>query len=225
MLLFARTSGLVEPDGDEEPRLPPLTPLALVALSERMRPDAAATVAYLHRTGVARQDHLRRRAGDGGGSRARRGHRHRRARDDRGGAPAGVGRAASQRDRQRRLRARPARAQAPARGGAATRRPARRDDRRRRQRRSRPQGVRCRRGTRLGQPAREGRRRRRARDRELRVDPLRDRGGAQDPAQRPARGQAVRHEVRVRRDCSSSRSASAAAPSRSCRASSRSRRP
>jgi cation-transporting ATPase E len=52
VLLFARTAGLAEPEGDAEPRLPPLTPLALVALSERMRPDAATTVAYLHRTGV-----------------------------------------------------------------------------------------------------------------------------------------------------------------------------
>ena len=52
MLLFARTRGLAEPEGDEEPLLPPLAPLALVALSERMRPDAARTVAYLHRAGV-----------------------------------------------------------------------------------------------------------------------------------------------------------------------------
>jgi cation-transporting ATPase E len=61
VLLFARTSGLVEPEGDEQPVLPPLTPLALVALSERMRPDAASTVAYLHRTGV----HVKIISGDG----------------------------------------------------------------------------------------------------------------------------------------------------------------
>jgi P-type E1-E2 ATPase len=61
VLLFARTSGLAEPEGDREPRLPSLTPLALVALSERMRPDAATTVAYLHRTGV----HVKIISGDG----------------------------------------------------------------------------------------------------------------------------------------------------------------
>jgi P-type E1-E2 ATPase len=61
VLLFARASGLAEPEGDEEPRLPSLTPLALIALSERMRPDAAATVAYLHRTGV----HVKIISGDG----------------------------------------------------------------------------------------------------------------------------------------------------------------
>ena len=52
VLLFARTDGLTEPEGDDEPLLPALAPLAVVALSERMRPDAATTVAYLHRTGV-----------------------------------------------------------------------------------------------------------------------------------------------------------------------------
>ena len=52
VLLFARTRGLAEPEGDEEPLLPALVPIALVALSERMRPDAARTVAYLHREGV-----------------------------------------------------------------------------------------------------------------------------------------------------------------------------
>jgi cation-transporting P-type ATPase E len=52
VLLFGRTQGLAEPEGDEEPRLPSLEPLALVALSERMRPDAATTIAYLHRAGV-----------------------------------------------------------------------------------------------------------------------------------------------------------------------------
>ena len=61
VLLFARTTGLAEPEGDAEPRLPALTPLALVALSERMRPDAATTVAYLHRTGV----HVKIISGDG----------------------------------------------------------------------------------------------------------------------------------------------------------------
>ena len=61
VLLFARTAGLAEPEGDAEPRLPSLTPLALVALSERMRPDAATTVAYLHRTGV----HVKIISGDG----------------------------------------------------------------------------------------------------------------------------------------------------------------
>jgi cation-transporting ATPase E len=52
VLLFARTRGLVEPEGDDEPRLPELAPLALLALSERMRPDAGRTVAYLQREGV-----------------------------------------------------------------------------------------------------------------------------------------------------------------------------
>jgi cation-transporting ATPase E len=52
VLLFARTRGLTEPEGDGEPRLPELKPLALLALSERMRPDAARTVAYLQREGV-----------------------------------------------------------------------------------------------------------------------------------------------------------------------------
>ena len=167
----------------------------------------------------------RRRAGDGGGSRARRGHRHRRARDDRRRAPAGAGalrRSAIDNAVFARVAAR---AQAPARGGAAPRRPARRDDRRRRQRRARAQGVRCRGRARLGQPARQGRRRRRARERELRVDPVRDRGGAQDPAQRPARGQAVRREVRVRRGAHPDGRRRRRLLSRSCRASSRSRRP
>ncbi|HMG98834.1 MAG TPA: HAD-IC family P-type ATPase [Gaiellales bacterium] len=61
VLLFARTAGLAEPEGDGEPWLPSLTPLAIVALSERMRPDAATTVAYLHRTGV----HVKIISGDG----------------------------------------------------------------------------------------------------------------------------------------------------------------
>jgi cation-transporting ATPase E len=52
VLLFGRTQGLAEPEGDGEPRLPRIAPLALIALSERMRPDAAATVAYLRRSGV-----------------------------------------------------------------------------------------------------------------------------------------------------------------------------
>ena len=52
VLLFGRTQGLAEPEGDGEPRLPGIAPLALLALSERMRPDAATTVAYLHRAGV-----------------------------------------------------------------------------------------------------------------------------------------------------------------------------
>ncbi len=52
VLLFARTRGLAEPEGEGEPRLPDVAPLALVALSERMRPDAATTIAYLHRAGV-----------------------------------------------------------------------------------------------------------------------------------------------------------------------------
>ena len=51
-LLFARAGGSREPEGDGEPRLPEIVPLALLALSERMRPDAATTVAYLHRAGV-----------------------------------------------------------------------------------------------------------------------------------------------------------------------------
>ena len=33
--------------------------------------------------------------------------------------------------------------------------------------------------------------------------PFADRGGSQDPSQRPARRQAVRREIRIRRDCSS----------------------
>jgi P-type E1-E2 ATPase len=52
VLLFARARGLTEPEGDGEPPLPELLPIALVALSERMRPDAATTVAYLQRAGV-----------------------------------------------------------------------------------------------------------------------------------------------------------------------------
>ena len=52
VLLFARADGLAEPEGDDEPHLPILQPIALVALSERMRPDAASTIAYLHRAGV-----------------------------------------------------------------------------------------------------------------------------------------------------------------------------
>jgi cation-transporting ATPase E len=52
VLLFGRTRGLAEPEGDGEPALPGIAPLALLALSERMRPDAASTVAYLQRAGV-----------------------------------------------------------------------------------------------------------------------------------------------------------------------------
>ena len=188
------------PRATTSPALPALAPLALVALSERMRPDAASTVAYLHRTGV----HVKVISGDGPATVAA---VARAAGIDTDGRvttgselPEDAGRPAPQRDRQRGLRPRAARAQAPARRGAASRRPARRDDRRRRQRRPGPQGVRRRGRARLGQPDRQGRGRRRARDRELRVDPLRRRGGSQDPAQRPARRQAVRREVRLRRD-------------------------
>jgi P-type E1-E2 ATPase len=53
VLLFARAAGpLREPEADEEPALPPLEPLALVALSERMRADAADFVGYLAAQGV-----------------------------------------------------------------------------------------------------------------------------------------------------------------------------
>jgi cation-transporting ATPase E len=52
VLLFGRTRGLAEPEGDGEPALPGIAPLALLALSERMRPDAATTVGYLQRAGV-----------------------------------------------------------------------------------------------------------------------------------------------------------------------------
>jgi magnesium-transporting ATPase (P-type) len=53
VLLLARAGGpLAEPAADEEPRLPPLTPLALAVLSERMRDDAADTVRFLQREGV-----------------------------------------------------------------------------------------------------------------------------------------------------------------------------
>jgi magnesium-transporting ATPase (P-type) len=52
VLLLARAHGLAEPEGDGEPPLPRLAPVALLALSERMRPDAATTVAYLRREGV-----------------------------------------------------------------------------------------------------------------------------------------------------------------------------
>ena len=199
VLLFGARAGLAEPEGDGEPPLPGIAPLALVALSERMRPDAATTVAYLHRAGVD----VKIISGDGPATVAAvaraAGIDDRRARDDGRRAAAGGLCAAAERARQHRLRARAARAQAPARRGASARRPARRHGRRRRQRRARAQGVRRRGGARLGQPARQGRRRRRARERELRGDPVRDRGGPQDPPQRAARGQAVRRQVGVRR--------------------------
>ena len=54
VLLFAEAlSPIAEPDADEEPAPPRLRPLALVVLRERMRGEAAATVAYLARAGVA----------------------------------------------------------------------------------------------------------------------------------------------------------------------------
>jgi cation-transporting ATPase E len=53
VLLFARGAGPVaEPDGDSLPGRPPLEPLALAVLSERMRPEAADAVAFLHERGV-----------------------------------------------------------------------------------------------------------------------------------------------------------------------------
>ena len=90
VLLFARTSGLVEPEGDERAAPPARSRRSrCVALSERMRPDAATTVAYLHRTGV----HVKIISGDGPATVAAvaraAGHRDRRARDDRGRAAAG----------------------------------------------------------------------------------------------------------------------------------------
>ncbi len=115
VLLFARTQGLAEPEGDAEPRLPDVAPLALVALSERMRPDAATTIAYLHRAGVDVKIISGRRAGDGRGGGPGGGHRDRRSRDDGRRAAAGPRRLAAQRARQHRLRARAARAQARAR--------------------------------------------------------------------------------------------------------------
>src|SRR5262249_25586719 len=56
VLLLARAGGpLTEPAADEAPTLPPLTPIALAVLSERMRRDAATTVGFLLREGVDRK--------------------------------------------------------------------------------------------------------------------------------------------------------------------------
>jgi cation-transporting ATPase E len=53
VLLLARGDAPVtEPDGDTLPGRPPLEPLALAVLSERMRPEARDAVAFLHERGV-----------------------------------------------------------------------------------------------------------------------------------------------------------------------------
>ena len=126
MLLFGRARGLAEPEGDGEPRLPELVPLALLALSERMRPDAATTVAYLHRSGVE----VKIISGDGPATVAavaRAAGIETEGRVTTGAElPAEASALRQSALEQHRLRPRPAGAQAPARGGAAARRPARR---------------------------------------------------------------------------------------------------
>ena len=111
--------GLAEPEGDGEPRLPGCRRRSrCVALSERMRPDAATTVAYLHRAGVE----VKIISGDGPATVAavaRAAGIETEGRVTTGAElPAGRRRAAPERAPELRLRPRPARAQAPARGGA-----------------------------------------------------------------------------------------------------------
>jgi cation-transporting ATPase E len=54
VLLFARARGpLAEPDPEGSPLLPPLEPIALAVLSERMRDEAVDTVAFLQREGIS----------------------------------------------------------------------------------------------------------------------------------------------------------------------------
>ena len=203
VLLFARTRGLAEPEGDGEPRLPDVVPLALRRAQRAHAPRRRDDHRLPAPRGRRGQDHLRRRPGDGRGRRAR-GRASRRTGRVTTGAELPAG------GRRRCARARShntvfARVQPEHKRQlvAALRRGGRRvgHGRRRRQRRARAQGVRRRRGARLGQPAREGRGRRRARERELRGDPVRDRGGPQDPAQRAARGQAVRRPSRSSPPC------------------------
>ena len=75
-----RTRGLAEPEGDGEPRAARRsTPLALVALSERMRAGRGDDRRLPAPRGRRRQGHLGRRPGDRRGRRARGRHRHRRA--------------------------------------------------------------------------------------------------------------------------------------------------
>ena len=212
VLLFARTAGLAEPEGDAEPRLPSLTPLALVALSERMRPDAATTVAYLHRTGVD----VKIISGDGPAT------------------VAAVARAAGI-DTDGRVTTG---AELPQDAGALRRSALDNAVFARVQPEDKRQLVAALRrgGRRVGMigdgvndvPALKecdvaialGSGSQLAKgvadvvlvSESFESIPFADRGGPQDPAQRPARGQAVRREVGVRRACSSSRSAWAAAP-------------
>ena len=53
MLLLARSEQPVEEPVDGDPVLPRLEPLGLVALSERLRPDARETIRFLEREGVS----------------------------------------------------------------------------------------------------------------------------------------------------------------------------
>ena len=52
MLAFGRALAPIDPDSDQRPP-PPLEPVALVVLEEQLRDDAADTIAFLRRQGVA----------------------------------------------------------------------------------------------------------------------------------------------------------------------------
>ena len=180
-------------------------PAAGLAAARPRRPRRGAPAAdardrrLLPRRGRRAQGALRRRARDGRRDRARRRHprsatepRRRRAAGDRE-ALRGTAREAtvvgriSPEGKRRLVEA------------LRGRRPLRRDGRRRRERRARAQGgtARDRAGERLGDGAERGRRR--ARPRRLRRRAGDGRRGAEDPSQRPARDEALRREVGVRR--------------------------
>ena len=53
MLLFARADSALAEPGEGEPLVPPLEPIGLVALTERMRDQTAETIAFLRDAGVA----------------------------------------------------------------------------------------------------------------------------------------------------------------------------
>ena len=53
VLLFARAAEPLREPGDGDPVRPAIEPLGLISLSERMRPDAAETIGFLRKAGVA----------------------------------------------------------------------------------------------------------------------------------------------------------------------------
>ncbi len=185
---------LEEIDPDE----PPTFALrGLVVISERLRPEARATVEYFRREGVAllvisgdRPETVAAIARDAGIPVA----------DTLDGRelPAGSGRAAASPRRRVGDRAHLAGRQAAGRGGPGGRRPLRRDGRGRRERRPGSQGLAPRHRPGSGDADGQERRRSRPGARRLRRGPGDGAGGSADPSEPPAGRAALRHEVGLR---------------------------